>query len=175
MDEHAVLVLLGMAAIGTTFAGFSGIVTVFRRPGQESHWAPEDRFRLGNLLLPSLGASFLVFLPLTLEQFRVNDDAAWRVSSLTLGVLAATNFAWTLQRLFHLRLQHAAAFSVWGAWSYAICGAAAPLVQLAALATTGGGPFIAGLGLLLVGAGLQFGLLIFRPHVQAAYPRGHEK
>jgi hypothetical protein len=174
MDEHAVLVLLGMAAIGATFAGFSGIVTVFRRPGHEGQWSPEDRFRLGNLLIPSLGVCFMPFLPLTLEQFQLGDRATWLISSLVLGTLAATDFVWTLWRLFRLRHHRAVAFSVWGAWSYAICGALAPLVQLAVLTRNGSGPFAAGLAFLLVGAGLQFGLLVFRPHVRPATPRDGE-
>jgi hypothetical protein len=167
MDEHTVLVLLGIEAVGATFAGFSGIVTVFRRPGHEGLWSPEDRFRLGNMLFPSLGACFFAFLPLTLEQFRVGERDTWLASSLLLGLIGAIDFIWTLRRLLQLRHRRSAAFSVWGAVAYGVFSGLAPLVQFAVLADPGPGPFIAGLGFLLMGAGVQFGLLVFRPDVSA--------
>src|SRR5882762_1337807 len=63
MDERTVLVLLGIASVAATFAGFSGVVAVF---GRRAHgeWFLEDRFRLTNMLVTSLGAGLYAFIPL---------------------------------------------------------------------------------------------------------------
>ena len=63
MHEHTVLVLLGIAGVAATFAGFSGVVAAF---GRRAHgeWLPEEHFRLANMLLISLGACLFAFVPL---------------------------------------------------------------------------------------------------------------
>src|SRR3954468_4568409 len=91
MNEHAILVLLGIAAVATTFSGFSGVVAVFGGRA-EGNWAPEEQIRLINMLVLSLTVSLFSFLPLTEELLKISEPMIWRSSSLFLGVFCAIYF-----------------------------------------------------------------------------------
>jgi len=53
MHENVVFVLLGIAGVASTFAGFAGVVATFGRRAQ-GKWLPEERFRLINMIVLSL-------------------------------------------------------------------------------------------------------------------------
>src|SRR3954470_13843816 len=91
MNEHAVLVLLGIAGVATTFSGFSGVAAVFGGRA-EGNWAPEERVRAINMLVLSLAVFMFSFLPLTEELLKISDPAIWVSSSLLLGIFSAIYF-----------------------------------------------------------------------------------
>src|SRR6267378_35434 len=63
MHENVVFVLLGIADVASTFAGFAGVVATFGRRAQ-GKWLPEERFRLINIIVLSLVACLFSFVPL---------------------------------------------------------------------------------------------------------------
>jgi hypothetical protein len=81
MDETTVLTLLGIAGVAATFAGFSGVVAVF---GRRAHgeWFLEDRFRLTNMLVTSLGACLLAFIPILGALLQLRGPQLWGMASV---------------------------------------------------------------------------------------------
>jgi hypothetical protein len=68
MRDNAAFVLLGIAGVASTFAGFAGVVATFGRRA-EGQWLPEERFRLINMIVLSLVACLLSFVPLIEDCF----------------------------------------------------------------------------------------------------------
>src|SRR3954471_23333469 len=95
MSENAVLVLLGIAGVATTFSGFSGVVAAFGGRA-EGNWSPEERVRAINMLVLSLAVSLFSFLPLTEELLKISDFAVWTSSSLLLGIFSAIYFFYAI-------------------------------------------------------------------------------
>jgi hypothetical protein len=83
MDATEVLSVL--AEVSVAFAGFSGIVTAFRRrdPGA---WSRVDRFRFRFMVEFSLATLSLSLVPLVLGELGMDEARVWSVSSLVLGV-----------------------------------------------------------------------------------------
>lgn len=76
--------LTALAEVSVAFAGFSGIVTAFRRrsPGE---WSDLDRFRFRFMVEFSLATLLLSLLPLILAEMGLAEARAWSVASLVLG------------------------------------------------------------------------------------------
>ena len=76
--------LAALAEVSVAFAGFSGIVTAFRRhdPGKWSHL---DRFRFRFMVEFSLATLALSLFPFFLSEFGLPESEVWTDSSLLLG------------------------------------------------------------------------------------------
>src|SRR5215813_12265042 len=95
MNEHAVMTLLGIGSVATAISGFSGVVAVFgvRADGK---WSPAERFRTTNMLILSLGACLMSFLPLIEELFQIPDQILWMTASLFLLAFCSFYFVRTI-------------------------------------------------------------------------------
>jgi hypothetical protein len=83
-EVQAAEALAALAEVSVAFAGFSGIVTAFRRhnPGDWSHL---DRFRLRFMVEFSLATLALSLLPFFLSEFGLPESEVWSLASLFLG------------------------------------------------------------------------------------------
>ena len=165
MSEHAVMTLLGIASIAIAVSGFSGVVAVFGRA--EGKWSPEARFRTTNMLILSLGACLLSFVPLTAELFELSDRILWIASSSILVAFCAFYYVYTAIKLRNPDLRRPGVLIRWVRYVYFACLTAAIALQALNIADAGvhrgAGPFIGGLILLLIPAGLQFAFLVLTP------------
>ena len=174
MDEQTVLILLGISGVSATFAGFSGVVAVF---GRRAHgeWFLEDRFRLTNMLVTSLGACLFGFIPTVGVLLNIHDRDLWAISSLLMGGYCVAYILKLVPNWQHLLLKHPGVLSVRASTVVFLSSVLAALLQLlnvvSILFHREPGPYVLGLLLLLIIAGLQFALLILRP--LTAHHRGH--
>ena len=166
MSEHAVMTLLGIASIAIAVSGFSGVVAVFGGRA-EGEWSPEARFRTTNMLILSLGACLLCFVPLALELFELAARTLWIVTSGALIAFCAFYFVYTAVKLRNPELRRPGVLIVWVRYVYFACLALAIALQALNVADAGvqrgAGPFVGGLLLLLIPAGLQFAFLVLTP------------
>jgi len=166
MTEHAVLTLLGVASVATAISGFSGVVAVFGGRA-EGKWSAADRFRTTNMLILSLGACLLSFVPLLEELFRVPDRTIWMTSSSLLVAFCAAYFVYTMIKLQNPDLRRPGALIAWVRIVYFICLGLAIVLQTlnvaGALVERDAAPYITGLIFLLILAGLQFAFLVLAP------------
>src|SRR4051794_17792011 len=105
MNERAILTLLGIAGVATTFSGFSGVVAVFGGRA-EGNWAPEERTRMINMLILSLAVCLFSFVPVVEDLFEISQNVVWISSSLFLGTFCSVYFVYainTTRRLLHIR------------------------------------------------------------------------
>jgi len=84
MKVKAAEALAVLAEVSVAFAGFSGIVTAFRRhnPGD---WSQLDRFRFRFMVEFSLATLALSLFPFFLSELGLPESRVWSVSSLLLG------------------------------------------------------------------------------------------
>ena len=166
MNDHAVMVLLGISSVAIAISGFSGVVAAFTGRA-DGKWLPEERFRAANMLILSLGACLLSFVPLTGELFRVPEPILWLTASGALLVFCSFYFVRTVILLRKPALRRPGALVAWVRVVYFICLALAIALQALNIAGVwaerGSGPFIAGLMLTLIPAGLQFAFLVLTP------------
>lgn len=166
MNDHAVMTLLGISSVATAIAGFSGVVAAFsgRADGQ---WLPAERFRTTNMLILSLAAALLSFVPLTEELLRIPDAILWVVASSVLGVFCAFYFVRTVLLLRRPSLRGPGVLVEWIKPVYFVCLALAVILQIlnvsGVLVERGAGPFIGGLMFVLIPAGLMFVVLVLTP------------
>src|SRR5438874_11354498 len=98
MSDHLVMTLLGIGSVATAISGFSGVVAAFSgRVGGK--WSPAERFRTTNMLILSLGACLLSFLPLTEELFQVPEQILWAIASFSLFIFGTFYFIHTMMRI----------------------------------------------------------------------------
>lgn len=170
MSEHAVALLLGIASVAIAVSGFSGVVAVFAGRA-DGKWSAAERFRTTNMLLLSLGACLLSFVPLTEESFEIPDQTLWATSSFLLLAVCAFYFVYTMIMLRKPDLRRPGALILWVRYLYFVCLALASVLQALNIAGVsirrGPGPFIAGLILVLIPAGLQFVFLVLTPLTSA--------
>jgi hypothetical protein len=166
MNEHAVTTLLGIASVAIAIAGFSGVVAVFSGRA-DGKWLPEVRFRTTNMLLLSLGACLLCFVPLAAELFRATETTVWMTSSCALLAFCTCYFVYTFIMLRKPELRRPGALIAWVRVVYFICLGLAIALQVLSAAGVwverGPGPFVAGLVMVLIPAGLQFTFLVLTP------------
>jgi len=166
MDERTVLILLGIAGVSATFAGFSGVVAVF---GRRAHgeWFLEDRFRLTNMLVTSLGACLFAFLPTVGVLLHLHGSDLWAVVSLLMCGYCVAYIMNLIPNWQHLILKHPGVLSARASVVVLASSVVAAVVQflnaVSILFHREPGPYVLGLLLLLIIAGLQFALLVLRP------------
>jgi hypothetical protein len=166
MSEHAVMTLLGIASVAIAVSGFSGVVAVFGGRA-EGKWSAEARFRTTNMLILSLGACLLSFVPLTEELLMIPDHILWITTSSVLIAFCAFYFVYTVIRLRNPELRRPGVLIKWVRYVYFVCLALAIVLQAlnvaGVLVERGPGAFVGGLIFLLISAGLQFAFLVFAP------------
>ncbi len=87
MEHQAFLAVI--SEVAAAFAGFTGIVAVFRfRSGQ---WRAAELVQFATMLRASLSALFLSLLPYLLFVLIDNADYAWRTGCLIVTVVMALN------------------------------------------------------------------------------------
>jgi hypothetical protein len=152
--------------VAATFAGFSGVVAVF---GRRAHgeWFLEDRFRLTNMLVTSLGACLFGFVPTVGVLLHIRGDDLWAIASLLMCGYCVAFIVRTLPHWRHLTVKHPGVLSPRvSAVVLGSSGLAAVLQLLNAVSILfhrEAGPYVLGLLLLLIIAGIQFALLVLRP------------
>ena len=82
--EHEAL-LLTIAQVAVTLAGFSGLVVAIRG-APASAWHARDIWSLSWMFGTSFGALFLALLPLLLGAFRVSEEAVWIVANMIMSI-----------------------------------------------------------------------------------------
>ena len=166
MNEHAVMTLLGVGSVATAISGFSGVVAAFSGRA-DGKWLPAERFRITNMLVLSLGACVLSFVPLTGELLQVPDRLLWTIASSSLFVFCAFYFIRTMILLQRPSLSRRGVLVEWVRVVYFTCLTAANILQVLNVGGVwverGPGPFIAGLVLMLIPAGLMFVFLVLTP------------
>ena len=70
-------ILVGIAALGLTVTGFSGLISVLDRRAK-GEWSAAQRFQLGQLIELSLAVTFGAFIPLLVDMLL--QDMALRVA-----------------------------------------------------------------------------------------------
>ncbi|MDX1649741.1 MAG: hypothetical protein R3263_07785 [Myxococcota bacterium] len=90
-----------LAEVSVAFAGFSGIVTVFRRrnPGD---WSALDRFRFRFMIEFSLATLFLSLAPFFAAELGLTEPRLWTACSLLLAVGAGIYLVRTTRRVRRL-------------------------------------------------------------------------
>jgi hypothetical protein len=170
MSDHAIMVLLGISSVAIAISGFSGVVAVFggRADGK---WSPAERFRTTNMLILSLGACLLSFVPLTEESFQIPDPILWTAASSLLFAFCAVYGLYTVLLLRKPNLRRPGGLIVWVRYVYFVCLTLASALQVLNIAGVwvkrGAGPFIGGLLFVLIPAGLQFAFLVLTPLTSA--------
>lgn len=166
MNDHAVMTLLGLSSVATAIAGFSGVVAAFSGRA-DGKWLPAERFRTTNMLILSLAAALLSFVPLTEELLRIPDAILWVVASSVLCVFCVFYFVRTVLLLRRPSLRGPGVLVEWIKPVYFVCLALAIILQVlniaGVLVERGAGPFIGGLMFVLIPAGLMFVVLVLTP------------
>ena len=166
MNEHAVMTLLGIASIAIAISGFSGVVAAFSGRA-DGKWLPAERFRTTNMLVLSLGACLLSFVPLTGELLRIPDRGLWMIASVSLFAFCSFYFVRTIILLRRPSLSRKGVLVEWVRVVYFVCLSLAVILQVlnvaGVLVERGPGPFIAGLLFMLIPAGLMFVFLVLTP------------
>jgi len=163
MSEHAVLMLLGIASVALAMSGFSGVVAVFAGRA-DGKWTAAERFRTRNMLILSLFACLLSFVPLTEELFRIPDRVLWMSSSFFLLAFCVGYILYTINMLRKPSLRRPGTLVMWVRDVYFVCLGLAGILQVLNIAEVlverGAAPFVGGLVLVLIPAGLQFAFLV---------------
>ena len=166
MNDHAIMTLLGIGSIATAISGFSGVVAAFSGRA-DGKWLPAERFRITNMLVLSLGACLLSVIPLTEELLRVPDQILWIVASVSLLAFCSFYYVRTIILLRRPSLSRRGVLVDWVRYVYFVCLSLAIVLQILNVAVVlidrGPGPFIAGLVLMLIPAGLMFVFLVLTP------------
>jgi hypothetical protein len=163
MSEHAVLMLLGIASVAIAISGFSGVVAVFAGRA-DGKWSAAERFRTKNMLILSLVACLLSFVPLTEELFRIPDRILWMSASLLLFAFCAAYIVYTISMLRKPILRRPGTLVMWVRIVFFSCLILASILQALNIAGVlierGSAPYVSGLVLVLIPAGLQFAFLV---------------
>lgn len=150
-----------LAEVSVAFAGFSGIVTVFRRrnPGD---WSRLDRYRFRFMVEFSLATLTLSLAPFFVSELGLSGRALWRACSVLLAVGATVYLVRAVRGFGGLVAEGAPVSAVAATVSFAV-GAA---VALSAAANAGGllprpaGVYLAGVGGCLFVSSLLFARLL---------------
>src|SRR6185295_3800643 len=148
MHGNVVFILLGIAGVASTFAGFAGVVVTFTRRA-EGEWLPEEQFRLTNMLVLSLGACLFAFVPLMEDLFHLAEAALWTVASILLGLFCAAYFAYAMPRRRRLEQTRPWVLRKWMSVVMIIGMISAIVLQAlnaaGAIVERGAGPYVVGL------------------------------
>ena len=89
------VLLIGIATLGVTLAGFAGVVAVFR---EDDTWTEMHSFRLRVLVRNSLAVMFMALLPLIFMTGFGDERVA-------IGVASSSSAAWMLLTVIQLQRQ----------------------------------------------------------------------
>jgi len=67
-------ILVGIAALGLTVTGFSGLISVLGRR-VSGYWTEAERFQLGELIVVSLAVTFTSFIPILVGMLQTPEKA----------------------------------------------------------------------------------------------------
>lgn len=149
-----------LAEVAVGFAGFASIAVLFRRRDR-GEWAPEDALRYRAMLLGSLVACAFSLLPTLLAPFQMPSSVLWASCSGLLLVYAS----WRAITVVPIALR--VDFTTPSAWVTRLLVILVVPLQAANLigAPLGRGQalYLAGVGLLLLNAGVNFFRLVAVP------------
>lgn len=173
IDEQTVIILLGFAGVAATFTGFSGVAAVFGQRAQ-GEWFPEEQFRLTNMMLISLAACLFAFVPLVEALLYLPEPVLWESASTLMSTFCVMYLLCALPPRQRLHRTRRSVLPVWATVVFVLSLLLAAVLQVlnaaAVLFVRGAGPYVAGLLLLLIAAGLQFAFLVLTP-LSSAYKR----
>jgi hypothetical protein len=165
MNEHAAMLLMGIASVAIAISGFSGVVAVFAGRA-DGRWSPAERFRTRNMLILSLVACLLSFLPLTEELFQIQERVLWISASFFLLAFCAAYMVYTVNMLRKPILRRPGTLVIWVRVVYFTCLGLASILQAlniaGVLVQRGPAPYVSGLVFVLIPAGLQFAFLVLK-------------
>jgi len=151
-----------LAEVAVGFAGFASIAVLFRRR-EEGRWEPEAALRYRAMLGNSLFACAFALLPRVLGAFEIANAPLWITCS---GLL----LAYVLWRVAVLSRYGRGFISPASRLLLIVMIAAVSLLQLVNLTGVpverGPAPYLAGVALLLVNAGINFFQLVSVPAPQ---------
>jgi len=154
------------AQIAVTFAGFAGVVVVFRRESVHD-WSPVDKLRLRLLLTNSILPLVLCMIGLLLLTIRPVPADIWRWCS-GFAFVVSLLFAITMTKHFRrlaLREVQSEPLTRFVFYLFGTIGIAANLLQLYNAASLGAfWPFFAGIVVQLVTGMFQFARMILLRH-----------
>lgn len=81
--------LLGLAGVAVSLAGFSGLVIAVRSSAPAG-WHPRDIWSLSWMLGASFGALFIALVPVALLGLGVKEGVAWALTDLLIFVFAVS-------------------------------------------------------------------------------------
>jgi len=83
-------ILLTLAEIAITIAGFSAIVVVFKQR-DSGEWLPDDAHRFHGMLSHAMFAAFFCLFPSLISVFTADQSLIWSIASSALGVQLFAN------------------------------------------------------------------------------------
>jgi hypothetical protein len=156
-------VLLTLAEISVAFAGFSSVVAIFQQTASPDGDA-FDLFRFWVMLEFSLAALFFSLLPLLLHFLGLSDAAVWSVSGAALIAFLVGHGVFTRRLIRRGQPQVVASLtrglSISGGVVF-LTIVVSQALNLAGVLGRSFGPYLLGLLLLLLGAGVNFVRLVW--------------
>jgi hypothetical protein len=157
-------VLIVIAEVSVAFAGFAGIVAVFRQRGLEE-WAPVDAVRFRFMVECSLTTILFALLPFVFHHLGASPTATWSACSALMAAAIGGLLVIASLRVRRLRSQASGFSSALLRFMQAVALLAIALLVLNALSvgfTAEFGPYLAALAWVLVASGVNFfRLLLF--------------
>ena len=74
-------ILVGIAALGLTVTGFSGLISVLGKRSS-GRWTDAERFQLRELIVVSLGVTFASFIPILVSLIQAGESALFSAAFL---------------------------------------------------------------------------------------------
>jgi hypothetical protein len=152
-------ILIVIAEVAAAFAGFAGIVSIFRHRASGA-WDPPDAYRFRFMVELSLCTVAFALLPFIIHHFGVAPRVVWSSCSALLGLMYVALLVLGRIRARHLRGGPGVKIHR-GLMTFAVSGAIVSLVLLVLNALRIGfdgefGPYLAGLAWLLAISGIMF-------------------
>jgi hypothetical protein len=159
---------MAIAQIAATFVGFAGVVFAVDRASATGVSGPE-RNAILNLLIPSIAALFLAFVPLIAAAAVANEVAIWRTGNAVLGAVHAFLLSGAFRAAARGQLLEPVPLRVvlLGGGSLAVLGNV--VVVLGFAPRFASVAFLAGLVWFLFVSGIQFVMLVVL-HVRVSKP-----
>lgn len=132
------------------------------------------------MLLMSLGACLFAFVPLVGDAFHLPEGTLWTIASTLMGVFCGGYLLYAMPQRVRLSHSRHGTLSKWATAVFILSLCSATVLQAlnaaAIVVERGAGPYIAGLSLILIVAGLQFAFLVLIPLASAeSGDRGDER
>lgn len=162
--------LLCVAQVGVTFAGFAGVIGVFRP--SEAKWIPQEVAGLRFILGHTLGSVLFALLPFPLLALTNDETKVWHISTELLAAFLIVVTVWQFYEVVRLtKKRHAPRRPIilYCILAVGLCAAVFTAVGAFRIPQFA---FETGLLWLLVAAGIQF--WIFVSHFATATETGHD-